>query len=56
MDKKSIFKILAGVGAALAGVGIFKLVTDKDEEPDYDVVEDDDDFEIDEDVDEAEEE
>ena len=54
MDKKSIFKLLAGAGAALAGVGIFKLVTDKGEEPDYDVVEDDDDVEVDDDVDEDE--
>lgn len=51
MDKKSIFKILAGAGAAIAGVGIFNLLTAKDEEPDYDVVEDDDDYEVDEDID-----
>lgn len=56
MDKKTLFKVLAGAGAALAGFGIVKLISGKDnEEENYDVVEDDCDYEEEsEDIDEAE--
>lgn len=41
MEKKTIFKVLAGVGAGLAGFGLVKLITNKDnEEEDYETVED----------------
>ena len=55
MNKKTIFKVLAGAGAALAGFGIFKLVSGgTGEDVDLDIVEDDCEYEDVEDVEEAE--
>lgn len=56
MEKKTLFKVLAGAGAALAGFGIVKLISGKgNEEENYEVVEDDGEYEeVSEDIDEAE--
>lgn len=55
MEKKTLFKVLAGAGAALAGFGLVKLISNKDnEEENYEAVEDEGEYEDVEAIDEAE--
>lgn len=56
MEKKTLFKVLAGAGAALAGFGLVKLISGKEnEEENYEAVEEDGEYEeVSEDIDEAE--